>query len=133
MSERNTTNGQAASWIASKRTSSVSRDMVYTQGLSANLRYLIPAGTLMIRPTWGLWYWPAFMLITLAMFAPAETIALMTNPQNTLSDFAWKEFGFPSAGYPHSHLYTAAWYFSFASYIAVAVFLGYHIWFERLR
>lgn len=81
--------------------------------------------------TWGLWYWPAFILTTLVLFAPAETYALMTNPQNTLSDFAWREFGFPQSG--DSLMFTAAWYFSFAGYIAITVFLGIHIWFERLR
>ncbi len=85
----------------------------------------------MEHATWGLTYWPAFILAVVLSFGVAETIALITNTRNTLSWFAWRELGVPLNG--STPLFTAAWYFSFALYIVVAVFLGIHIWFVRLR
>ena len=81
--------------------------------------------------TWGLWYWPAFILTVVTGFSIPEIVALITNTFNTLSWFAWRAFGFPKVSGPA--LFTAAWYFSFALYIVIVVFLGIHIWFFRLR
>lgn len=85
----------------------------------------------MIPATWGLTYWPIYLIVVSLGFIPAETTALITNPANTLSDFAWRELGFPDKASPVP--YTAAWYFSFAAYVMVVVFLAIHIWFRRLR
>lgn len=81
--------------------------------------------------TWGLWYWPSFILAVVALFSVPEIVALITNTYNTLSWFAWRAFGFPRPGV--GTIYTAAWYFSFALYLVIVTFLAIHIWFFRLR
>ena len=77
-------------------------------------------------------YWPLFLLDVALVFGLREFIALGTKrPQDTLSDFAWKQLGLPVHGGPI--LYTFAWYASFVVYIDMVVFLAIHIWFVKLR
>jgi hypothetical protein len=84
-----------------------------------------------VKATWGLVYWPAFIITVVLMFGIPETIGLVTNTRNTLSWFAWREFGVPNSY--SMPAFTAAWYFSFALYLVIVVFLGIHIWFVKLH
>jgi len=80
----------------------------------------------MNRPTWGLEYWPVFLVVVSSLFLGPEAFAFFTNHENTLSDFAWYELGVSGTYGSHSW----AWWFSL---IAVVVFLAVligHIWFK---
>jgi hypothetical protein len=75
--------------------------------------------------TWGKYYWPFAMLLVSVIIGGPEIFALITNPNNTLSDYSWFELGV------HKHFVpTISWYASFGVYIIVAVVLAIHIWFK---
>ena len=78
-----------------------------------------------MRPTWGLAYWPVFLVATIAAFAGPELAALFTNVRNTLSDFAWYELGLHGRYDPH----TWVWWVSLVGFVLVAAVLVGHIWF----
>lgn len=82
--------------------------------------------------TWGLWYWPAFLITSSLAFLIAEIIALATNVANTLSDYAWLEMGLlPLTG--KNPVHTAGWFLSLGVTITVMAWLIEHIWFVRFR
>lgn len=80
----------------------------------------------MNRATWGLIYWPTFIYVVLAEFAPAEIYAFFTNSNNTLSDFAWYELGIHGSVTPHS----AAWWASLILWAFFVFIITAHIWFR---
>lgn len=80
--------------------------------------------------TWGKQYWPIFLIIGSIGFLIPEIIALITNYKNTLSDYAWYELNVTTPQEPFNQ-HTAAWFLSFGVWIVIAIWLTYHIWFER--
>lgn len=81
--------------------------------------------------TWGLWYWPSFLVVVSVLFLPAEIFALVTNAANTLSDYSWREMGLPLSG--HAPVHSAGWFLSLGSWLVIASWLTAHIWFVRFR
>jgi hypothetical protein len=79
-----------------------------------------------LRPTWGLWYWPAFLIVTSLAFLPAEVTALFTNSVNTLSDYSWFELSVD----PHLTRHTIAWAFSLIVWLLFVTVITGHIWFR---
>lgn len=79
-----------------------------------------------MKPSWGLIYWPAFIVAVLALFAGPELGALFTNPRNTLSDFAWYELGIGGRYDPHSWIW---WVALIATLSVMGVLIG-HIFFR---
>lgn len=74
--------------------------------------------------TWGKFYWPAALLVTAVfLFGIPELIAIITNPANTLSDYAWDEL---RVGSIPVHL--VAWYISLAVWLMFVVVITLHIW-----
>ncbi len=74
--------------------------------------------------TWGRYYWPvALLFMAVVMIGIPETIAIITNPANTLSDYSWDEL---RVGFVPVH--TIAWYVSLAVWLTAIVLLTLHIW-----
>jgi hypothetical protein len=80
--------------------------------------------------TWGRVYWPVFLIVTSLAFIIPELIALAVNAKNTLSDYAWYELNVTVPKESFS-AHTAAWFLSFGMWLVIAIWLSYHIWFER--
>jgi hypothetical protein len=76
--------------------------------------------------TWGLRYWPAFLVAVSIAFLLPETFAFFTNHNNTLSDYAWHELGFSGK----TGLRGFADWFSFIAWSVGVVVLTAHIWFK---
>lgn len=77
--------------------------------------------------TWGLVYWPTWLTLIGTTFLPMEIYALLTNPSNTLSDYAWHELNISS---PFRFTATGlAWWISFIVWVLFAVIITLHIWF----
>lgn len=87
--------------------------------------------------TWGLKYWPVFLIITAAWlllaFGIPETIALLahtsTHLDNTLSNYARTELGVSVAVQRTVH--TIAWWVSFVMWMVFVVWITAHIWFVQ--
>jgi hypothetical protein len=77
-------------------------------------------------PTWGLIYWPLYIVAAIALFAGPELVALFTHSSNTLSYFAWWELGIGGRYNPH----TVFWWVSLLGFIAITATLIGHIWFR---
>jgi hypothetical protein len=75
-------------------------------------------------PTWGLTYWPIFLIAGSAWFIIGESLALATNAKNTLSDYSWYELHIQ----PGITQHTVAWYFSLIAWVLFAVLITGHIW-----
>jgi len=80
--------------------------------------------------TWGRQYWTIFLIVVSLAFLIPEIIALFTNFKNTLSDYARYELDVttPTQAFT-SH--TAAWLLTLGAWLVVAIWLTFHIWFER--
>lgn len=77
--------------------------------------------------TWGLVYWPTWLTLIGLTLLPMEIYALLTNPANTLSEYAWHELNVT-----HAFRFTAngvAWWVSFVMWILFVVVITLHIWF----
>lgn len=79
--------------------------------------------------TWGLWYWPVFLITASVAFLIPEILALVTNVSNTLSDYAWHELNIPRPGTPVIH--SAAWLLTLGVWLVMAFWLTWHIWFRK--
>jgi hypothetical protein len=78
-------------------------------------------------PTWGLWYWPFWIVISTAFFLPVECYALITNQaQNTLSEYCWHELDVTRALTFDSH--GAAWWASLIMWGFFVIAITLHIW-----
>ena len=80
--------------------------------------------------TWGRHYWPVFLIAVSLAFLIPEIAALATNAKNTLSDYAWYELDITT---PQEHFsaHTAAWFLSLGMWLVIAVWLTYHVWFQK--
>jgi hypothetical protein len=80
--------------------------------------------------TWGKAYWPIFLIAVSLAFLVPEIVALATNVKNTLSDYAWYELDITT---PQEHFsaHTAAWFLSLGMWLVIAVWLTYHVWFQK--
>jgi hypothetical protein len=80
-------------------------------------------------PTWGLFYWPTYLTVCSLLFLPVELFALITNqPQNTLSDYCWKELDVTRALTFDAH--GVAWWLSLVMWAMFAVAISLHVWFR---
>ena len=79
-----------------------------------------------MRPTWGLHYWPVFLIAVSVAFLIPEFIALLTNSVNTLSDYSWFQLGIS----PHLSRHTIAAWLSLAGWLAFVAVITGHIWFR---
>lgn len=80
--------------------------------------------------TWGKVYWTWFLIVTSVAFLAPEIYALFTNFRNTLSDYARYELDITTPTQPF-FTHTAAWFLSLGVWLVAAVWLTFHIWFER--
>lgn len=80
--------------------------------------------------TWGLYYWPYYLILTGATFLIPEIIALITNANNTLSDYSWRELHVGGA-FSHTQ-HTAAWWISIVAWALAVIVLTAHIWFKDI-
>lgn len=78
-------------------------------------------------PTWGLTYWPVYLIITSVLFFTGEIPALLTNAKNTLSDYSWYELHLQ----PGITQHTVAWWLSLLAWLLFAVIITGHIWFRN--
>lgn len=78
-----------------------------------------------LHPTWGLWYWPNYLIGVGGAFLVAEVYAFFTNVWNTLSYYAWYEMGITGRLSPHH----PAWWISFIAWLVFVVAITAHIWF----
>lgn len=85
--------------------------------------------------TWGLWYWPIALItvsvVAAGLFFPAEIYALMTNHNNTLSDFARYELDVTTAVGKRTPLHTVAWWVSFLVWDGFVIWITGHVWFVQ--
>lgn len=77
--------------------------------------------------TWGLWYWPKYLIVASLLFLAPEAYAFFTNHNNTLSDFAWNELGIGGTINQHH----PAWWFSLVAWLVFFVVITGHIWFKN--
>lgn len=73
--------------------------------------------------TWGVNYWPWFLLGFTVLFLGPEIYALSTNAANTLSDYVWQALK------PNS----AVWYLTLGGWLTLTSWLVFHFWFRRYR
>ena len=78
--------------------------------------------------TWGLHYWPWYLIAVAVAFLIPEVYALFTGHANTLSDYAWQELDVRA----HFH-HTLAWGLSQAAFVLAAGVLYFHIWWRQFR
>lgn len=76
--------------------------------------------------TWGLAYWPKYMIVASLAFIIPETVAFFTNASNTLSDFAWYELGINGTINRHDF----AWWISLIAWAMFVIVITGHIWFR---
>jgi hypothetical protein len=82
-------------------------------------------------PTWGLIYWPTYLMISLSLFLPVEVYALVTNQaQNTLSDYCWHELDVTKALAISGH--GMAWWCSLILWGFFVVAITLHIWYRSV-
>lgn len=74
--------------------------------------------------TWGKLYWPFYLIVASLLFLGPELIALFTNVQNTLSDYARYELNVSAQVTVH----TIAWYVSLIGWALFVVVISLHIW-----
>lgn len=79
---------------------------------------------------WGNWYWPAGLSVLSLLFVPAELFALLTDPNNTLSDYCWRELGISKALEVSVH--GAAWWASLIAWLVFVVIITLHIWWRSV-
>ena len=84
----------------------------------------------MRHPTWGNYYWPYWLTLVSLLFLVPELIALFTNADNTLSDYAWRELHVYNGLHISQH--TVAWWFSLAAWLLAVVVLTIHIWWKSV-
>jgi len=83
----------------------------------------------MPAPTWGLVYWPAYLLVSLSLFLPVEVFALAAGQaKNTLSDYCWHELGVTRALEVSGH--GAAWWASLVLWGFFVAAITMHIWYR---
>lgn len=82
----------------------------------------------MSKITWGLHYWPWYLILASLAFLVPETIAFFTGHQNTLSDYAWQELDIRT-----SFHHTLAWGLSQGAFLLGAFVLYFHIWWRQFR
>lgn len=73
-----------------------------------------------MTPTWGVWYWPVFVVTGLTAFLVPEIIGLCTNWHNTFSAAIWRMEDF-KAGQP-----VVNW--TFVHFIFIALLLVLDLW-----
>ena len=79
--------------------------------------------------TWGLLYWPIYLVSVTIGFAVPEVIGLFTNTRNTLSWYAWTEMHVrPMEPFT---VHNAGWFLSQGMFLTVASWLLYHIWYMK--
>lgn len=76
--------------------------------------------------TWGLVYWPKYLIVGSLFFILPELFALITNVNNTLSDYCWKELNVSLAYGTGQH--TIAWWLSLVAWLLFFVAITIHIW-----
>lgn len=84
-----------------------------------------------MRHLWGYTYWPWYIIVTASAFLIAEIVALVTDVQNTLSDYAWHELNISVT--PGRTVHSAAWLLSQGMYIVMVIWLLFHIWYRQFR
>jgi hypothetical protein len=84
-----------------------------------------------MKPTWGLYYWPAALTVITLMILGPEIFALATNVQNTLSYWVWGELHVDLTG-AHT-AWTAGRYLTLFAWIGLFSWLTWHFWFGLFR
>ena len=77
---------------------------------------------------WGNTYWPAGLIAASIAFIVPELYALLTDAQNTLSDYCWRELHVTRALEISGH--GAAWWCSQVAVVLAFVLLVVHIWYR---
>lgn len=75
---------------------------------------------------WGSTYWPIGLIAASVAFLVPELYAVFTDPNNTLSDYCWRQLHIDRALEVSQH--GAAWWFSLAAWLVFAVIITAHIW-----
>ena len=79
--------------------------------------------------TWGLLYWPIYLISVTIGFAVPEVIGLFTNTRNPLSWYAWDEMHVRPMMPFTAH--NAGWFLSQGMYLTIASWLLWHIWYMK--
>lgn len=79
---------------------------------------------------WGTYYWPAFLIIVSVLFLVPETIGLLTNAANTLSDYCWTQLHVTVAFGSGRH--SVAWWLSQIAWVIAVIVLTLHIWYRSV-
>jgi hypothetical protein len=77
--------------------------------------------------TWGIYYWPIWIVVTALLFLPTEIFAVITNPANTLSEYCWHELNVTQALTFSAH--GMAWWISLIMWGFFVVAITLHIWY----
>lgn len=80
--------------------------------------------------TWGAWYWPAWLCVSVAAFLGPEICALVSGrPANTLSAWVWRSLNV------HRAETIAQWsaldFLVFGMWLTLVVWLTFHFFFGR--
>ena len=85
----------------------------------------------MPSPTWGVWYWPTWLLVLLFGFLPAEIYALCTDWGNSLSAWVWRALKIAKNESWTS--WSAADFLTFGAWLVLVTWLTGHFFFGRFR
>jgi len=77
---------------------------------------------------WGNWYWPAWLVIFTGTLLGPEIYALSARPQNTLSEWVWKQL---QVSKEQQLPWTAAHFLVFGVWLVLVVWLTWHFFFRR--
>lgn len=81
--------------------------------------------------TWGRFYWPLWALLALLTFGIPEIVALITNVDNTLSDYVWRELGV--SDHQSVWQWSAVRVLSLGVWLTVVTWLTWHFWLRIWR
>lgn len=76
---------------------------------------------------WGRLYWPIWLGVVTLTFLGPEIYALITNVDNTLSDWVWRSLNV-SRGQQD---WTAAHFLVFGVWLVLVIWLTFHFFFRR--
>lgn len=79
-------------------------------------------------PTWGLWYWPVWLVVMLTTLAIPEFYALFTNTQNTQSAWVWRELDVTT---DTPKPWTAVHYLFFGLWLVIMSWLTFHYFWRK--
>jgi len=82
-------------------------------------------------PGWGSWYWPSWLLVSVAAFLGPEIFALVTDWRDTLSNWVWTVLKI--SGHESMAAWNATDYLVFGCWLVLVTWLTGHFFYGIWR